>query len=157
MTTQALGSNLVSVTERQTFWWLSHKQQEMHFLWIHVVSRYFPSTNLQSVWFYLRLSNDTKQFSALLAFKTETCCVKSHFFSVCCDNVMSVCFSVSPLRLYPKVMQDGWGGHDLSTECSFFICGNGCHGDSIPAVARETQQQRQPCCQAEQSSWFLFP
>lgn len=37
---------------------------------------------------------------------------------------------------------------------SFFICSNGYPGDSIPVVAVETQQQRQPCCRAEWGCWF---
>lgn len=80
-----------------------------------------------------------------------------NWWSVCFDNIAAP--RITAPRRYSCISgrrtTDGDRRH-ISTEhsVSFFIYGNGYPGDSIPAVAVATQQQKQPCCQSERGRWF---
>lgn len=76
--------------------------------------------------------------------------------SVYFDNLRAPHYCSLSLQLYFRVIHDRQDRRHISTEhsVSFFIYGNGYPGDSIPAVAVETQQLKQPCCQAERGCWF---
>lgn len=80
-----------------------------------------------------------------------------NWYCVCFDSIVIAFYYCSLLlQMYFRAIHDIQDRRHISTEhsVSFLIHGNGYPGDSIPVVAVETQQQKQPCCQAERGGWF---
>lgn len=74
-----------------------------------------------------------------------------NWYCVCFDNIIAPYYCYLSLQLYFRAIHNS---QDRRHSVSFFIYGNGYPGDSIPAVAVQSQQQKQACCQTEWCCWF---